>query len=144
MSNLQVEPKLYFENVSYKLNHLIYTDFESTENEAQITITDSYEILNIAKKELILNVKRYISTTPSKLFELNIEVILNLPLNQKEKKFDGSIADLKSYVSRNVLSIINNSNAMETISLLASQITSAYARVPVITPPVFISEDEKK
>lgn len=50
MSNLQVEPKLYFENVSYKLNHLIYTDFESTENEAQITITDSYEILNIAKK----------------------------------------------------------------------------------------------
>lgn len=144
MNSLQVEPKLFFEDVRYNLSEIRYTDLDSSKFKAQIKITDKHEVNSVSKNEIVLTMDRKITTFPDELFELEIKVKMNLPLNQKENKFTGSINDLKEYVNKNFASIVNNSNAMETISLLVSQITSTYAKVPIITPPVYVIGEEKK
>ncbi len=143
MTNIPARPKLHFENVNIKIKDINYQSLDSKIPNGKIILNDKYDIESISKKEILMYVQRTVTTDPNKIFELKVKIELKLPLNQKDHKFDGSIEELREYIKKNVLIIINNSSCMQTVSLLISQITSAYARVPVITPPNFISNISK-
>jgi len=63
-------------------------------------------------------------------------------LDNKERKFEGSLDDLNSYANEHLTDIVNNSRVIETLSLIAAQITSAFGKYPVITPPHFLTSQE--
>jgi hypothetical protein len=137
------EPKLYFEDVKYNLEKITYKAVKPNHSDADISMkpVDEYCIKSIDFDEILITVTRTINFEPKSLFSLVVESVLFLPLNQKEKKFTGSKEELISYTNDHIDTIINNSSLMETISLLISQISSSYGRIPIITPPFFLKPE---
>lgn len=138
-------PKLFFENVRYSLSKIKYIALSQLKDGIDVSIktSDEYEITSVSSESILVNVTRSIGFEPKTIFSLVISASMSLPLTQGEKKFSGTLDELKSYVGEHIESIINNSSLMETISLVASQISAAYGKTPIITSP-FLSNKESK
>lgn len=138
------EPRLYFENVRYNIENILYKSIKTSQsaNKLSVKITDAFTIEEINTKKIVVVVKRSIKFKPRSLFTLGIEIKMTLHLNQNDKKFRGTPEELNSYALENMDSIINRSNLMETVSLLIGQISSAYGNVPIITPPSYINDND--
>lgn len=138
------EPKLFFEEVKYVLEEIAYSSLNqlNADNEVKIQTFDSYEIENITLKEIVIKVRRIIEFDPKGIFNLKVVSKMILPLNQNDLKFEGTQEDLILYTNSHIVTIINNSNLMETMSLIISQVTSSYGRIPLVTAPFY--SDKKK
>jgi hypothetical protein len=138
----KIEAKLFFENVKYSLENIHYKILKQApqDEEISVEIKDKFEIENLSFEQIDLIVSRTIGFHPKCMFNLIVEAKLKLPLNQDDKKFIGTQENLTKYTNDHIETIINRSNLMETISLLVSQITSSYGKVPIISPPVFVME----
>lgn len=141
MANTLAKPKLFFENVNIKLKNIEYKDLDPSIENVKVVFNDEFEFITCTKQEVVLHVQRTVTTNPIHLFELKIKIELRMALNQKEHKFDGNQNELKDYANEHITTIIDNSRCMQTISLLVSQISSAYGRIPIVTPPNFITRN---
>jgi hypothetical protein len=141
MANTLAKPKLFFENVNIKLKNIEYKDLDPSIENVKVVFNDEFEFITCTKQEVVLHVQRTVTTDPIHLFELKIKIELRMALNQKEHKFDGNQNELKDYANEHITTIIDNSRCMQTISLLVSQISSAYGRIPIVTPPNFITRN---
>lgn len=141
MANTLAKPKLFFENVNIKLKNVEYKDLDPSIENVKVVFNDEFEFITCTKQEVVLHVQRTVTTDPIHLFELKIKIELRMALNQKEHKFDGNQNELKDYANEHITTIIDNSRCMQTISLLVSQISSAYGRIPIVTPPNFITRN---
>lgn len=141
MANTLAKPKLFFENVNIKLKNIEYKDLDPSIENVKVVFNDEFEFITCTKQEVVLHVQRTVTTDPIHLFELIIKIELRMALNQKEHKFDGNQNELKDYANEHITTIIDNSRCMQTISLLVSQISSAYGRIPIVTPPNFITRN---
>lgn len=141
MANTLAKPKLFFENVNIKLKNVEYKDLDPSIENVKVVFNDEFEFITCTKQEVVLHVQRTVTTNPIHLFELKIKIELRMALNQKEHKFDGNQNELKDYANEHITTIIDNSRCMQTISLLVSQISSAYGRIPIVTPPNFITRN---
>lgn len=140
---LEKEPRLYFENVSYQLDKISYKAHKSNDVEKKllVKISDSFELRDVSFENINILVTRTISFKPKSLYDLSVSIKLILPLNQGANRFTGTRDDLVNYVSENIESIINRSELMETLSLLISQISSTFGKVPIITPPMYLKDN---
>lgn len=140
------EPKLFFEEVKYVLEEIAYSSLNqlNADNEVKIQTFDSYEIENITLKEIVIKVRRIIEFDPKGIFNLKVVSKMILPLNQNDLKFEGTQEDLILYTNSHIVTIINNSNLMETMSLIISQVTSSYGRIPLITAPFYSDKKNNK
>lgn len=134
------EPKLFFVDVYHSLEKISYKSVKNhfVQIDEAMKVVDGYFIRKVSFDEIVITVTRSIDFAPKTLFSLVVESALYLQLDQDEKKFVGKKDELVKYTEDNIETMINNSNLMETISLLISQITSSYGAVPIITPPYFV------
>ena len=139
-------PRLFFEDVKYSLEKISYKTLRSVSSDKEVEMKplDEYKVQSLDFEKIVITVTRTISFEPKSHFSLSVEAGLFLPLTQNERKFVGSLDELNNYTITHIDTIINNSSLMETISLLISQISSSYGRVPIITPPIFVGPENVK
>ncbi len=132
---IKKQGSLYLNDISYKL-----VTVESNPERANTVIRDSLntELIN-DNKDLRVVFTRNISFEPQKLYELSVSF--------------GAIYSFKdSYTYKEVIDIdftklvihSNNilfSNIISRTSMLISQITSSHGQYPLVTPPLFLTEN---
>lgn len=102
---------------------------------------DNKTLVKVANDHFIVNIERRVNFVDGKLFDIAVVVEAILHFSEESNKNFKNSDDLKMYILERINFIIDQSPIMEGISLLISQITSSFGSVPLITPPVFKTEE---
>ena len=110
-------------------------------------VADEIEILEANNKELIIDFTRTLVYENDDDVEPFLQVSATANFSVKDD-FDDTIvlmsktSDLENKILENEEFFL--SSTISGVSLLISQVLSSFGRVPVITPPVFMSEDDEE
>ena len=133
----------YFEE--NEISELSSINFENPEIgfDVDFKINDHIEIIDVNDKMLTIEFTR--SLIELDLDELFLEISVLITFKVK-KEFDNTIVFLSKIKQENLKKVILENEdfflscSICTVSLLISQILSAFGRIPPITPPLFIKE----
>lgn len=108
-------------------------------------VADEIEILEANNKELIIDFTRTLVYENDDDVEPFLQVSATANFSVKEDFNDTIVlmsktSDLENKILENEEFFL--SSTISGVSLLISQVLSSFGRVPVITPPVFMSEDD--
>lgn len=136
--------KLYFLKASQSLEKVVYEFYEDQMGDDSLTVTavDSYQIVDIQKTRIELLITRDFRSIPKGIVHMSVSTRTILELDP-EKEFEGSLEEMREYFDSKAADIIQNSETLSTISLVIASLTSAYGRVPIISPPYYLSEETK-
>lgn len=110
-------------------------------------VADEIEILEANNKELIIDFTRTLVYENDDDVEPFLQVSATANFSVKEDFNDTIVlmsktSDLENKILENEEFFL--SSTISGVSLLISQVLSSFGRVPVITPPVFMSEDDEE
>ncbi|MGO5359077.1 hypothetical protein ACTQYZ_07280 [Anaerofustis sp. LCP19S3_F7] len=133
----------YFEE--NEISELSIINFENPEIgfDVDFKINDHIEIIDVNDKMLTIEFTR--SLIELDLDELFLEISVLITFKVK-KEFDNTIVFLSKIKQEDLKKVILENEdfflscSICTVSLLISQILSAFGRIPPITPPLFIKE----
>ncbi len=133
----------YFEE--NEISELSSVNFENPEIgfDVDFKISDNIEIVEVNDKILMFEFTR--SLIELDIDELFLEISVLITFKVK-KEFDNTILFLSKFKEEDLKKIILENEefflscSICTVSLLISQILSAFGRIPPITPPLFIKE----
>ncbi|MCO8193417.1 MULTISPECIES: hypothetical protein [Anaerofustis] len=133
----------YFEE--NEISELSSINFENPEIgfDVDFKINDHIEIIDVNDKMLTIEFTR--SLIELDLDELFLEISVLITFKVK-KEFDNTIVFLSKIKQEDLKKVILENEdfflscSICTVSLLISQILSAFGRIPPITPPLFIKE----
>ncbi|RGD73556.1 hypothetical protein [Anaerofustis stercorihominis] len=110
-------------------------------------VADEIEILEANNKELIIDFTRTLVYENDDDVEPFLQVSATANFSVKDDFNDTIVlmsktSDLENKILENEEFFL--SSTISGVSLLISQVLSSFGRVPVITPPVFMSEDDEE
>ena len=110
-------------------------------------VTDEIEILEANNKELIIDFTRTLVYENDDDVEPFLQVSATANFSVKDDFNDTIVlmsktSDLENKILENEEFFL--SSTISGVSLLISQVLSSFGKVPVITPPVFMSEDDEE
>ncbi|MCR2032898.1 hypothetical protein [Anaerofustis stercorihominis] len=110
-------------------------------------VADEIEILEANNKELIIDFTRTLVYENDDDVEPFLQVSATANFSVKEDFNDTIVlmsktSDLENKILENEEFFL--SSTISGVSLLISQVLSSFGRVPVITPPVFMSEEDEE
>lgn len=124
---------------SIELDSIRYKRFENEDVNKDVQIKLSLEdVVSVETNEKYLGIvlQRILKFEPVSPFDLEVSFIIKHYL--KEPDVDWEKIDVSELIEQNKSFFIQEQ--METVSMLIAQITSAYGRKPIITPPAIIGE----
>lgn len=132
------------ENITEVLNRLNKIEYKFIESEVEsqlvVEVKDHYTT-KIETNNFTIIFTREIRFEPRSLYSLVVEAEIEYKLEEIDKKT--SITE--EFIEKNINELLaNKSTVLENVSQLISNISSSMGRVPIITPPIFISQDEEK
>ncbi|MDE8256922.1 hypothetical protein PT167_06335 [Erysipelothrix rhusiopathiae] len=112
---------------------------ESSQQNYQIVVADTHEILNANEKSFKILHKRKVSFDPEGLYNLMIESEAEFFLKDVNDDDEGAFEYTETYIEENIDNILMKySTLFETASNLVANISASLGRTPIITAPTYI------
>ncbi len=127
------------DNVLFRLNKIDYEIIEYDEKEQLYVNVNDNHTLMIDEDSFSIVFSRRVSFNPEGLYSLLVEMEVEYLL--KESTENGK-EFTEEYINENIVEILSEeSPVLGNVSQLFSNISSSMGRVPIITPPRYIVEE---
>lgn len=125
----------YFDASYLRLKSINYQVIDEIPGHSDVTFTvnDSFTILEQASKKLNLVCSRTISFVPKSMFNLQVDYEMLFELNESNNSYE-------NIDQETIVGMINQTVLPSAISLVISNISSTEGRMPLVTQPVFMAD----
>lgn len=134
---MHITNELFTDEFQYKLIEAQFVDIEEDQiNNRNLQQND--KVLNIEVHDdcLEIQIKRKVSFSPPGLFEITVTFSVRRFFNEPVKKETITVDNLSDLEINDIIA-----GTMARASSIISSITGQFTNAPVITPPIYISEE---
>lgn len=135
-------PKIFTDGMDVQLIAVKYKFISDVgEPNSKILPVDTFSLKKLYADRFVVSIKRMVSFEPKQLFYIDVEssATFYLDIKKMSGNFD-SKEKMKEYLLDHLGEFVEASPVYNNISLLISQITSSFGRVPLVLPPNLIKD----
>lgn len=132
-----------FDGFRYKLINISYHDKETEDNDdskenSSFEYYDTYKVLSYDKEKISIDFERIVSVNVGIQFDLSISYRIEHIIT-KEKLADLNEIDILAEIDNNIQFF--SGGVMSYVSVLISEITTTFGRIPIVTSPEFTARE---
>ena len=131
-----------FDGFRYKLINISYQDKETDDNDSKENSSyeyyDTYKLLSYDEEKISIDFERIVSVNVGIQFDLSISYRIEHIIT-KEKVADVNEIDIPIEIDNNIQFF--SGGVMSYVSVLISEITTTFGRIPVVTSPEFTNRE---
>lgn len=135
MEKRAITNSVHFSKTLINLKSVEYIKLRNALGTYKVKVSENISKINVTKESFELDFSRKIILEPDGFFELEVNFNMFCQFDETSKKiFDGDLEKINSFIEKNKLEIIINSNLCSQSTLLIAQITSFNNLSPIVLP----------
>lgn len=136
--------KLLVSSTEYVLEKINYENVQLPgERQLQVNVAQGGELVGCTKEVVTIRVESETTFDPDEYFHLKIAVLAYLYLDPRTYENLSTENKIREYVAANMPEILGKLAVWPGLSLLISQISSSFGKVPIILPPAYRPDQGK-